>query len=44
LELHNEAAKALEYPKKPEKKETVPEKKELCVYEEVIQLINERYD
>ena len=44
LGLHNEAAKALEFPKKEEKSEKVPDKKDATAVEDIADLLNEDFD
>jgi hypothetical protein len=44
LELHNEAVKALTYPKKEVKSEKIPEKKESVIAEDVVDFLREDFD
>lgn len=44
LELHNEAIKALEYPKKVEKKETIPERRDASGYEDIVEILREEFE
>ncbi|MDR3549392.1 MAG: hypothetical protein P4M11_14195 [Candidatus Pacebacteria bacterium] len=44
LGLHNEATRALEYPKKEEKSEKVPDKKEAMGVDEIADMMREEFD
>jgi len=42
--MHNEAIKALEYPKKEEKSEKIPDKKETSQFEDIADILREDFD
>jgi 26S proteasome regulatory subunit N3 len=44
LELHNEAIKALEYPKKVDKKEIIPERKDGTSYQDIVEILREEFE
>jgi len=44
LELHNEAIKALEYPKKVDKKEAIPERKDGTSYQDIVEILREEFE
>ncbi len=44
LGLHNEAIKALEYPKKEEKSEKIPEKRDATAVEDIADILREDFD
>ena len=44
LGLHNEAIRALEYPRKVEKKEGIPERKEVQGYDNMIEALADEFE
>ena len=42
--MHNEAIKAQEYPKKEEKSEKIPDKKDATIIEDIADLLREDFD